>query len=153
MHYDLVELKLYKEGLLEDNLSMEIEEHLFSCNACMDEYLSLIDEVEITLAGEKLSQDFTLNLMGEIDNFSKVTTIDGARKKKNKLKNLMLKYTIAASITVVLTASGAFSQPIQTDKYLVEKTRIKKVYTSSDKIFSKFSEILSYKNYDNNRRD
>lgn len=80
-HIKKEELLKYKSGYVSLNRAQEIEDHIYSCDICLNNYLKLID--------------------------TKVISIN-----KKQLRNFMYKYTIAASIVVMITSTGIFNKVI-----------------------------------------
>ncbi|WP_326909736.1 hypothetical protein [Sedimentibacter sp. MB31-C6] len=109
-HYDYIEWLFYKNRMLSKEKSVEMEQHLYNCNTCMEIFLSLVDEKEEEKAGEIISDDFTSNI---ISNIPKVKQV----KQKGRLKIKQAKkafnyqfgyYAAVASVTVILTLGGFY---------------------------------------------
>jgi len=152
MHYTRWELKLYKDKILSKEELDQIANHLIFCENCREEYISLISEEEVNNAGKVLSQDFTFNLMEKIREFEgdnkpiNTGRYKTLKKKRTRLEKIMVNYSIAASITILVTASGLFAKPI-VNLNAGNITAIQRVYRGSEKLTSKFSKIMDYNPY------
>lgn len=104
-HYDLNEWTRYYYDLIEDDMRTSMDEHLLSCQECMDIYLSVVDN-DKNIDNIKIpSENFTKDIMNKL---SQETLI----KKKTspiQFKKVMLYYVSAASITIFFTAIGLFN--------------------------------------------
>ena len=67
-HYDHIEWILYKKKLFPEEKMLKMEEHLYSCDRCLETFLSLVDNEEIDKANKDLSIDFTDQVMAKIEN-------------------------------------------------------------------------------------
>ncbi|NLV89636.1 MAG: hypothetical protein GX021_09795 [Tissierellia bacterium] len=108
-HYDLVEWKLFKENLLQDQIYKEMEEHLISCDQCMEAFLALIDDKEIEMAEAIVPEDFTKNVMKNIEN---IRPIKKNQRKKKTYNDFFIYYAAVASVAIILTASGFFGKMV-----------------------------------------
>lgn len=108
-HYDLVEWKLFKENLLQDQIYKEMEEHLISCHECMEAFLALIDDKEIEMAEAIVPEDFTKNVMKNIEN---IRPIKKNQRKKKTYNDFFIYYAAVASVAIILTASGFFGKMV-----------------------------------------
>lgn len=106
-HYDYIEWLLYKNRLLSEEKSDEMERHLFNCDTCMEIFLSLIDEKETSKAGKIISDDFTSEI---INNLPEIKTVKPKIKQAKKSFSYQFGYYAAvASVTVVLTLCGFYT--------------------------------------------
>lgn len=95
-----------RDEVLEEEKRL-MEDHLYTCDTCMDSLLNLIDDEELDFAEMMISEDFTSNLMKKLD---PVTPISRLTKKKKMIENIFIYYVAAASVVLVLTAGGAFTK-------------------------------------------
>lgn len=109
-HYDYVEWLLYKNKALSSEKLEEMEEHLYNCDICMGIFLSLIDEDELVKAAEIVPEDFTNKVVNKISE-TKVSNIkvNNIQKKKSEFKLQFGIYTAVASVTILLSLSGFFT--------------------------------------------
>lgn len=147
-HYDDIEWKLYKEGLLNKTIYDEMEEHLFQCQICMDKYLSLIDDKEIEDAGKILDPDFTNNLMNKIGNIKPIRIVDKDKyKKKKRLYNeVLLYYTAIASVAIFLMGSGFFHRMVKGIPQISTSVEEPRISLNTNKINEFSSSILKMTN-------
>ena len=116
-HYDELDWKLYKKNLINDDLRSKMEEHLYSCYDCLNTFLDLIDDDEIDAASDIVPKDFTDNIILEL-NKNKISKIEDriGEEKKNtpshtfNKKKFLAQYIAVASVAIVLTATGTFSE-------------------------------------------
>lgn len=106
-HYDYIEWLLYKIKSLSKEKIEEMEEHLYNCDTCMEIFLSLIDEEEISLADTVIAEDFTENIINKISG-TKVIPIKPVEKRKNFNYQLVY-YAAIASVSIFLTMGGFFT--------------------------------------------
>ncbi|HSH35412.1 hypothetical protein [Schnuerera sp.] len=107
-HYDEIEWIFYKEKILSDEKQTEMEEHLYTCDRCMEIFLSLIDEQEADKAKDSISENFTANLMGNIENVQYKPKTK-AKKSNTRFKDMFVYYVAVASVAIVLTLGGFYS--------------------------------------------
>ncbi|MGO1470342.1 MAG: hypothetical protein ACTHW2_10005 [Tissierella sp.] len=136
----------FKKDTLSKEENIVMEDHLYTCDACMDIYLDLIDTEDLNLAGMMISSDFTKNIMGKIEN---VRPIRKVRKKKKMIENIFMYYIAAASVILVLTAGGVFTkitqlpiEKIEVDKFKAQKD-IGSLYSFTEKITSSTNSFIN----------
>lgn len=142
-HYDQLEWVLYKSNLLDSKIYEEMEEHLYTCDDCMEIFLSLIDEEEINQAGSIVSVDFTNNVMNNLKNIRPMKK--KSVKKQPKLPNdFFIYYTAVASVAIILTAGGFFSKLVDSVPQITANISIKEEKIMSNAIYN-FSEQITKK--------
>ena len=104
-HYDKLQWIKYKKNQVEPREKEEMEDHLYTCDKCMDVFLSTIEEDEIEEASYSISEDFTENIMKKISNIS---LMERPRKKKRVINDFFLYYGAVAAVAIILTAGGVF---------------------------------------------
>ena len=109
-HYDYVEWLFYKKNLLTIEKRHEMEQHLYSCDLCMEIFLSLIDEEEIRAASEIVPKDFNQNIMEKI----KSDKVKKLPPPKKATKYPFGFFVAVASVTIVLTLGGFFTNLVDT---------------------------------------
>lgn len=102
-HYDSLDLKLYKEGLLNEKLKEKIQDHIYKCDLCLDNYLKLIEEEDYGL-----DESYNRKILEAINK----EKIIRPRKKFSK-GDLIFYYGAVASVTVFLTLTGSFSKVVR----------------------------------------
>lgn len=149
-HYDYVEWVLYKENLLDDRIHEEMEEHLYLCDDCMEIFLSLIDEQEIEEAGKFVPKDFTLRVVGKIENKKPAKKTIQKKVRHKPFNDLFLYYAAVASVAIIFTATGMFGRivdivPEISSNISLEESRLKtrKIYDFSEKITNQTSKFIN----------
>lgn len=155
-HYDYIEWLLYKNKMLPEEKINEMEQHLFNCDTCMEIFLSLIDEEEVEGAGEFISEDFTSNV---IKNIPKLKIVKTKAKQKKKIFNYQFGYYVAvASVTIILTLGGFYTDLVDTvpkisESIIVIDKHPNIIANFSDSIVDSTSSFLfSIENNDINKR-
>lgn len=156
-HYDYIEWLFYKKKMISIEKQNEMEEHLFNCDECMEIFLSLIDEEEVNEASKIIPENFNKKIIKKISE-SKV--------KKMELANKPVKYPFGyfvavASVTIVLTLGGAFTNLVDTvpnisaSVSMLEKPqRPNRIFDISEKIVSSTSKfIVSIENIERNKEE
>lgn len=103
-HYDFNDWILYCNDTLDSAIKEEMENHLYSCDKCLELYLSVIEgniEKNIEVMPSK---DFTANVMNEIN-----ATKSQDKSNKKYFPEIFLYYVAAASITLLLMNKGFFT--------------------------------------------
>ncbi|NLK43563.1 MAG: hypothetical protein GX300_04105 [Tissierellia bacterium] len=157
-HYDLVEWKLFKENLLQDEIYKKMEDHLISCHECMEAFLSLIDDEEIEMAEAMVPEDFTKNVMKNIEN---IRPIRKNQKRNKKLSSdFFIYYGAVASVAIILTASGVFGKMVDSIPQIatninMEESRLKAdtIYGLSKKITRETNKFVNNFNLNRNKED
>lgn len=146
-HYDHVEWMLYKNKALSNDKMKEMEEHLYSCQDCLDIFLSLIDEQEEIYAGEMISSDFIPKVSEKIAEH-KIVKLDVDRSKNRKSINYQLGYYAAvASVTIFLTLGGFYTNLVDSVPKITEsmqgmEVRQNLISNFSDRIINSTSSLL-----------
>ena len=156
-HYDYVEWLFYKKNMLSIEKLDEMEEHLYSCDECMEIFLSLIDEEEINRASEIISESFNQNVMKKIQ-ASKVKKIS---QHKKQVKYQFGYFVAVASVTIVLTLGGFFTNLVDTvpnisaSVSMLEKPdRPNRIFDLSEKIVNRTSKFIgSIENIERNKEE
>jgi hypothetical protein len=156
-HYDYIEWLFYKNGMLSQEKSEEMEQHLYSCDTCMEIFLSLIDEKEEKSAGKIISDDFTSKAIRDI---SKVEQIKSKSKQTKRAFNYQFGYYAAvASVTIILTLGGFYVDLVDAVPKISASIEITEnnsngIADFSNKIVNSASNfLLSIENTENNWRE
>lgn len=102
MHYNLDEWKLYINDLIDENERIDMENHLFKCDECLEIYLNAVNESD--LVKEVLNQDFTNDVIKTIRNEKALN-----KKENRSTLNVFMYYTAAAAVTLFLMSQGFFT--------------------------------------------
>lgn len=162
-------IKKYKDNLLSEELSKEIDKHIYSCDECLNKYLSLVDS-DIEYLDESFTENVA-NIIKDINLDNKENTINytkkyedkntsnndkniisisnnkkvANRKNKNKLDSkFFAKYALVAASIILITFTGVFTNDklnnIKTNVSQNNKTNI--VYEGSSLITNKITNIF-----------
>ncbi|WP_280771657.1 anti-sigma factor family protein [Salipaludibacillus daqingensis] len=100
------------------------EEHLYSCEKCMETYLHVIEESSHLLPDVENEQSFVEGVMTRIEKEpTHFKTTKTGKPKRVFYKQTAFHYVLAASLTVLLMSSGVF-QSIRTYVDEVQKVTI-----------------------------
>ncbi|KYG28123.1 anti-sigma factor family protein [Alkalihalobacillus trypoxylicola] len=135
-HYTKEDWTLYINGTVQQNQQLKMEEHLYTCDQCLQDYMESLAQVSIEPSRNE-SDDFIDSVMQKIEPAAKarkplkqedsIKVLDGnvgyengrnkegAQKKKSstqkgRKKQTLLHYVIAASLTFILMSSGIFEE-------------------------------------------
>ncbi len=145
-HYDYVEWLLYKTRSLPKEKLDKMEDHLYNCNLCMDIFLSLISGKELELAGKIAPEDFASDIIEKISK-NKTKEIAVKDDKKAFIYQFMY-YVAAASVTILLTMGGFYSNlvdsvpRIKESIQVVEEDKANHIAKFSDRIINSTSNLL-----------
>ena len=110
-HYSEQEWMKYVENELDKDVREVYENHLYSCDQCLDIYLQAVAEVETELPVITNEADFTDLVMAQISE-SKVPKIQDVKEIRKTSKRFyqaaIFHYSIAAAMTILLMSTGVF---------------------------------------------
>lgn len=156
-HYDYVEWLLYKNNSLPEEKYNEMEEHLFSCDICMEIFLSLIDQKEIEAVSKIVPKDFNEKVINKISK-NKVKVLKPKEKKKSSFNYYFGYYVAVASVTIILTFSGFYSNLVDSVPRITKSLEVVKeekpniIANFSERIVNSTSSFLgSIENIDRNK--
>lgn len=141
-HFEDVEWILYKNDLISEKRQIEMEDHLYTCDKCMENFLSLTIEKEVKGAADLIPKDFTENVLDLIKDMTPKEKKKNLRKQIEKpFNDLFLYYTAAALVAIVLTGGGLFGKMVDSVPNIntvisIEESKIKTdtIYNLSGKI-------------------
>jgi len=125
-HYSFEEWLQYVNDEVNENTKEELENHLYSCDQCLDQYLIAVEASESSLPILSDSSDFTDLVMAEVskqktvvpdtvrnlNTMSMVPLVPDTKmtnmKKKPFYQQAVFHYLLAAAATLLLTFSGVF---------------------------------------------
>lgn len=123
------ELKLYKTGLVADNLRQKITDHLYACEQCSNAFLASLSQEEIEQAEELLSPNFTVKvetaLRQENSNMHRQKSLSGKRFNE-RIQNLLFYYVGAAVVTLIFMSSGVFQKIVDVAPLVASATQIER---------------------------
>lgn len=109
-HYTEQEWLAYKQGLISQPESEQMENHLLDCDQCMDLFLLQINEVEIARANSIIPSNFSQTTMTFIK--QKQVNKPSPIHRRSKIQKLLSYYVVAAAITLLLVSGGVFQTAI-----------------------------------------
>lgn len=97
----------YAKDAIDEELRVQYENHLYSCDHCLELYMKAVEEAEYPHLDGSAAAGFADSVMKRINETKEVP-----RKKtsSNIRKQTLLHYGFAAAMTVLLMSTGAFSQ-------------------------------------------
>lgn len=101
-----------------------IEEHLLTCDRCLDTFLSFITVEEVEQARLKISPDFTKRIL-------KKASRQGKIKTKSSRQNLSF-YVAAALLTLVFMGNGFFQMLVNFEPKLESPRRLQELNLNLD---------------------
>jgi len=132
-HYSYEEWTKYVKNEVEQDVREEFENHLYSCDQCLDYYLQAVAEEERDLPIIEDEAEFTNLVMAKIAE-SKPPQIQSAKKKSTPRKpfyqTAIFHYSIAAAMTLILMTTGVFqsitkyTETVQTSSFHVKETSV-----------------------------
>ncbi len=90
-------LKKFVESHVEDAVKEKIQEHMYTCNLCMDKYINIIEEQQV-----KIPQSVSKSV---------IKSIKENEKKKHREKVRI--YAIAATFTLLFYGLGIFNNILE----------------------------------------
>ena len=105
-HFSREEWILLKKDEFDKRQREQMEAHLTSCEFCLDIFLSLIDDEDISQGEKCISPDFTDSLFFELRKIQKPIRKHGYPREKKK--NLFIYYMAASMVTLILMNGGLF---------------------------------------------
>lgn len=110
-HYSVQEWMKYVENELDKDAREVYENHLYSCDQCLDIYLQAVAEVEPELPVITNEVNFTDLVMAQISE-SHVPKIQDVKEKRKTSKRFyhtaIFHYSIASAMTILLMSTGVF---------------------------------------------
>ncbi|HPD00314.1 MAG TPA: hypothetical protein PLA01_03070 [Acetivibrio sp.] len=108
-HFDTHKLMLYVNGLAEEDMKLDIENHLQNCDECLEKYIEAIEYKNVHEASALISPEFCSRVMEQITQGEEKIGKIRERRIQNKYQAFMY-YVAAACITLIFMASGVFQQ-------------------------------------------
>ncbi|KRF62107.1 hypothetical protein ACFY5J_14720 [Peribacillus butanolivorans] len=125
----------YLADEMPDNLKIEYENHLYSCDECLTVYMEAMERAESSLLVEEL--DIADSVMSSIAQLNEVSFEEVKQIRKEKsLRTITRHYLIAAGFTILLMAAGVF-QSLTEYVDSVESSTVKETQTLTDGLIDK----------------
>lgn len=112
-HISLEHWLRYVNNDLDDRTREQYEAHLYSCDQCLELYITAVESQEQTLPAMQKEAAFTDLVMQEIaaqNGMKKAKNTTIRKKEQHFYKKTMFHYFIAAAMTILLMSSGVFTQ-------------------------------------------
>ncbi|MBU8880309.1 hypothetical protein BGM26_15260 [Bacillus sp. FJAT-29790] len=110
-HYSEQEWLAYVKNELDEDARVLYENHLYSCDQCLEIYFQAVAEEETELPVISNEADFTDLVMAQISE-SKVSKIRSSKSigemRKPFCQSAVFHYSIAAAMTILLMMTGVF---------------------------------------------
>ncbi|MED3574046.1 hypothetical protein ACTHO0_26055 [Cytobacillus praedii] len=115
MHYSEQEWMKYVKNELDKDVREEYENHLYSCDQCLESYLMAVEAEEAELPMISNEADFTTLVMAQIADVKMETAQKPliGKKKKSIYQSSFFHYSIAAAVTILLMTTGVFQSITQ----------------------------------------
>jgi len=108
-HINYEKWMLYATDSLDEETRSQYENHLYSCDHCLELYLKAVEEAESQMPVLTDPTGFTDSIMKKIGSTQEKPQAK-MKPKKNLRRQTLVHYTIAAAMTLVLMSTGIFSQ-------------------------------------------
>ncbi|MBU8906410.1 anti-sigma factor family protein [Desertibacillus haloalkaliphilus] len=106
-HYPIEKWKAYVNDELTEYEREEVEQHLYSCDRCLELYMAVIEQEGEDMPVVEDERAFTEAVLQE-------TTVTVKKQRKPSIqKKTVIHYVIAASMTLTLMTTGFFEGGIQ----------------------------------------
>ncbi|MDQ0273541.1 hypothetical protein [Cytobacillus purgationiresistens] len=111
-HYSYEEWQTYVKNELEDEVRETYEDHLYSCDQCLDLYLMAVEEDDLPIIENE--PNFTDSVMAQIKS-QKEAPVPEARVERRSAfyQKSIFHYGIAAAMTLILMSTGVFQSLTQ----------------------------------------
>ncbi len=140
-HYTDQQWKAYIQGDELDRASMDT--HLLECDACMDIYLIVVEDLHELLPEITNITAFSEGVLQHIKSLPTYSTKHSQPMTHRRwYTNMFFHYTIAASLTILLVGSGIFDQIFDRVSEISENTEQAQRATVSDQLTNKAGQWL-----------
>lgn len=133
-HYSSQQWAAFKKGLVVGDLRQEMEEHLSTCDVCLETYLATVDVRDVELAEVTLRPDFAERVLSALVRQPGTAQTHGRRhgyrnghrqRSQNPIPERLTtlrNYAVAAAITLMLLAGGWFDAVSRTAPSALHET-------------------------------
>lgn len=104
-HYSPKEWEMFINNLLSESEVKQMEDHLYSCDVCLERYLTLIEKEKETLPHLQ-KDDLTADIINKVT--SKPVHQKRDQTKQPVYKRTIFHYSVAALLTLCFMGSGLF---------------------------------------------
>ncbi|WP_066299087.1 hypothetical protein [Bacillus sp. FJAT-29937] len=131
-HYSIEEWMNYVKNEFDQDVREEYENHLYTCDQCLDVYLEAVTAAESELPEMMNDIDFTNSIMAQIAE-SHPPSVKAVKKRKESrpfYQTAIFHYTVAAGMTILLMTTGVFQSitqytvSVQTPSFQEKRTSV-----------------------------
>lgn len=122
---------LYVQDKLDQHTRKRYEDHMFTCDRCLELYIKAVESFNQTLP--KPSEDFTEKIVEHV----KQSANENKQEQKSKQTKSFVHYTIAAAMTIILMSSGLFGQLTQVASQFEAKAEVKRSESLTEQLLDK----------------
>lgn len=131
-HYSIEEWMNYVKNEFDQDVREEYENHLYTCDQCLDVYLEAVTAAESELPEMMNDIDFTNSIMAQIAE-SYPPSVNVVKKRKESrpfYQTAIFHYTVAAGMTILLMTTGVFQSitqytvSVQTPSFQEKRTSV-----------------------------
>lgn len=142
-HIQFEEWVHYLNGDLDESVRLAYEEHLYECDHCLEQYMKAMEVSTIEIPD---ISHLTDSIMKEVNSFKE--------KDKKPLSNtsthkqIVTHYILAAAMTILLMATGVFSQLMNVTSVLAKtesnesQSFVQSILENQESIIDKFEQRL-----------
>ncbi|MBS4198075.1 hypothetical protein KHA93_00175 [Bacillus sp. FJAT-49732] len=137
----------YVRDELNEETRKVYENHLYSCDHCLELYLKAVEATEFQMPGLEEVSSFTDSIMQQVTELNKPKTKPKPRKKISQ-KQTIVHYFVAAAVTLVLMSTGVFSHlmnmasSFEHSEQKQAESFVQSFLNKQDSFTNKFEEIL-----------
>lgn len=130
-HFSAAAWREYVHGELSDARRDEMERHLYGCEQCLEQFIRSVEEWEAELPGLPAPHQLTQRVMQRI-----------APSRSRFWDHVLIRYTVAASLTLLLLASGVFQDLLDGSAQLAQWTATETGVSLTDTLMAKIVSLL-----------
>ncbi|PKG25132.1 anti-sigma factor [Niallia nealsonii] len=112
-HYTYDQWLKYVNDKLDEDMRILLEDHLYSCDECLDLYVGAVAEQETVLPAISNETTFTDQIMMKIAYAEEEKEVKQQKKKRLFYQSSLFHYMLAAAATIFLMSTGVFQTVIQ----------------------------------------
>ncbi|PWU68451.1 hypothetical protein [Gracilibacillus dipsosauri] len=140
-HIPKEQMNLYILDQLTDENRKTMENHLYSCEACLDSYLQLMEN---SLVEDSVSDFFTEKTIARIQHDSKPSS--KSSNASSLFSKSIIHYVLAAGLTLILMFSGVFDNMIS----LTDRAEVSPKQSLTEQLMKKTDQLLEEMKGDHN---
>ncbi|MCR2823435.1 hypothetical protein [Lederbergia panacisoli] len=135
----------YVRDELNEDTRETYENHLYSCDHCLELYLKAVEATEFQMPEPAGSSSFTDSIMQQV---TELKTPVANQRKKTSRKQTIVHYFVAAAVTLLLMSTGVFSHlmnmasSFENSEQKQADSFVQSFLNKQDSFTNKFEEIL-----------